>query len=81
MANGVTLLTKDGTKVGNAIWYGSEQHEELGYFHLIETDFGNKMRLTIKEIHEWYSIGHMVDYDLWRADRLYLITKEPNDVG
>jgi len=66
-----SLWTKDGSKVGNAILYGTEpsKHVEGLTINLVETDFGNRMRLTATEIEAWWVIGAPNDYAQWRADR------------
>ena len=65
----LTLASKDGTKTGNAIIYGSEDHPELGVVFLVETDFGNRMRLTWREIDEWFTPMRTCPYEVWNADR------------
>lgn len=46
------LHTKDGSKVGNAI-----VTEKQGYYWKITTDYGNKLKLTSKEIHFFFKIA------------------------
>lgn len=75
----ITLITKDPHQRGNAILYGvvrcPHTDEELA---LVETDFGNKMRLMSSELHEMYSMGSPRDYSSWRHDRMMLQQEEPN---
>lgn len=73
----ITLNTRDGSRVGNAIIYGGETrwcehtHENVHVF-LLETDFGNHMVLTWREIEELYTIGRYCDYQQWREERARL---------
>ncbi len=71
----LVLHTKDGSRVGNAIIYGGDVRyfeAKPGPLHifLVETDFGNKMRLTWNEINELFTISHVEDYQLWKQERL-----------
>jgi hypothetical protein len=84
MAAGVTLLTLDGTKMGNAIIVKEvPPHPAAAEYMaktnqknwLVETDFGNRMTLTTNEIHEFYGLGFQQDYDKWWDDRLDLIRR------
>lgn len=70
-------MTKDGRIVGNAIIAASATTDH-GIINVVETDFGNVVRLSDHEINEWY---HVVDVDgnervgdvvQWRADRIGL---------
>jgi hypothetical protein len=47
---GQQIFTKDGRCWGNAIVVGHERHPELGDVWEIETDFGNKGKLTTAEV-------------------------------
>lgn len=69
----VTLLTRDGWRVGNAIIFNVV--ERMGTFYEIETDFGNRMVLTAHEIAEWYTLGFVVEVERWRKDRDALRSK------
>ena len=64
-----TLFTRDGTKTGNAIIVC---YDEGCDNYLIETDFGNTMKLNRKEIDELFTLGRPQDYDTWREDRYKL---------
>jgi hypothetical protein len=84
---GVTLFTKDGRRLGNAIivkevepdYYaklgGLVEHLELTNqkLWLLETDFGNQMRLSDNEILEAYDLGYKSNYILWWSNRQDLI--------
>lgn len=65
------LHTKDGSKVGNGIRYGTElsRYVEGTVLNLVETDFGNRMKLTNRELEELYTVGPERDYDQWKKDR------------
>lgn len=65
----LALVTKDGRKVGNAILYRIETDARLGKLYSVETDFGNHMRLTKRELAEMFSLGLRTDYIRWRNDR------------
>lgn len=67
----IILYTKNGTKYSNAILYGGEESmcENIGYIYFVESDFGNKMRLTLKEINERYTLGPVREYREWFKDR------------
>lgn len=63
------LCTKDGRKIGNAFCYldGRIDHNK-GYY--IETDFGNRVVLTAREIKElFYVMKDEVTYDSWRKGK------------
>lgn len=79
----ITLLTKDGSQVGNAIIYGGDDgfndnaiqmmisttnFEPKPIFY-VETDFGNHMKLTWREIEERFTIGKVMDYNQWKSER------------
>ena len=65
------LHTKDGSKVGNAILYGAElsRYVKGTVLNLVETDFGNRMKLSNNELHELYTVGPERDYEQWKTDR------------
>jgi hypothetical protein len=84
LAAGVTLMTLDGSKIGNAIIIkeviptGSLVQYLAGTgqkLWLIETDFGNQVRCCDNEIHELFGLGYQTDYDRWWDDRLVAIQK------
>jgi hypothetical protein len=64
----LTLLTKDGRRCGNGIITGGEDTEH-GYVYEIQTDYGNRMRLTIGELDEMYHIGRVIHYEEWDGQR------------
>lgn len=64
----ITLLTKDGRKTGNAIIYDVEE-TPAGYFFLIETDFGNLIKLTREEVDELFWLGRREAFGAWQKDR------------
>lgn len=82
---GVTLQTLDGAKVGNGIVVKElePQYEGLKAYldksgqklWLVETDFGNTMKLCDNEIHELYGLGYQTSYERWWDDRLATIKK------
>jgi hypothetical protein len=65
------LWTNNPQRVGNAILYGKEPsiYRPEIMLNLVETDFGNRMRLTDNELDELYTIGPIRDYDEWKLDR------------
>ena len=65
------LYTKDGSRVGNAILYGTELSRFVKgtVLNLVETDFGNRMKLNNNELEELYTVGPERDYDQWKYDR------------
>lgn len=66
----ITLFTRNGRETGNAIIYGSDTSKFLEEpVFLVETDFGNRMRLTAKEIDDSFMIGRPQDYATWAKDR------------
>lgn len=71
----IQLLTRDGSKIGNAIWLDQveSQHTPGLMINLIETDFGNRVRLTDAEVDEWFTIGRFTSVRRWRDDRAALI--------
>lgn len=84
---GVLLQTLDGAKMGNAIVVaeikltgditGMKEHLEKTdqKLWLVQTDFGNIMKLCDNEIHEFYGLGWQSDYDTWFDARLELIQR------
>lgn len=62
------LYTRDGRRVGNAIIFHVEDGER-GSVYLIETDFGNRMRLSQSEILGLFWIGEPASYARWSLDR------------
>lgn len=85
IAPGVTLMTKDGRTTGNAIVIGQttpSSESMVEYIEatdqrlwLVETDFGNQMKLTDREINDWYHLGFQRDYDAWWNARIERITE------
>jgi hypothetical protein len=83
LAAGVTLFTKDSSTVGNGIIVKQLQpgkFQQLGgmtdYLErtgqklwLVETDFGNNMKLVDAEIREYYELGYQYEYNQWWSDR------------
>lgn len=67
----IILYTKNGRKCSNAILYDGEESplEKVGYVYLVESDFGNQMRLTWNEIIMRYHIGPVRDYHDWKQSR------------
>lgn len=65
---------------GNGIMYGGgaspmtfdNDYEPRNLFY-VETDFGNRMKLTWNELNELYEIIEVVDYKAWRQERSDLI--------
>lgn len=75
----ITLQTKDPARNGNAILYGTEPSKFTGeQLMLVETDFGNKMRLTNNELNELFIMGRPRNYQEWLTDRRLLQMKEPD---
>jgi hypothetical protein len=85
LAPGVTLLTKDGAIIGNAIVVKktrtalARNNDEPEPVWIVETDFGNRLRPTAREIFTMWDLGYVQDYDQWWDDRLDIIkrTVEP----
>ena len=75
------LLTKNGQRIGNAILVSKEPARKVlsstGYTYNIETDFGNKGRLTFEEMEEMFFWGPPMDYKEWHARRVENVF--PND--
>lgn len=59
---GQILYTKDGRRIGNAIVTGSYPHDKLGTVYFARTDFGNKVVLTEKEIHDEFYVTGLDEY-------------------
>lgn len=73
----LTLHTKDPDRTGNAIIVREIAPTEstlVEYFQgrklwLVETDFGNRMKLTDQEIDEMFIRANHVDYQHWLNER------------
>jgi hypothetical protein len=80
-APGVTLLTRDGFKIGNAIIVKEAKGHTEGKTRLwlIETDFGNRCKMTTSALDELFTLGYIRDYDQWWEDRIEAITKVLRD--
>lgn len=74
LAPGVTLYTRGGNKIGNAIVIRPVLGKN-GQHWLIETDFGNQCTLSESDIDDWFTLGVKSDYDMWWDNRLYRIHK------
>lgn len=69
------LHTKDSTKNGNAILvkeieptgFGMKEYLKGRPLWLVESDFGNRMKLTDREINEMFHRGPAADYSEWKA--------------
>lgn len=82
-APGVTLCTRDGSQIGNAIiikqiepqsQFMKDYLKETGEtIWLLQTDFGNFTRYTKGEIDSLYTYGVQDSYDRWFDARLELI--------
>ena len=84
LAAGVTLSTKDGKVIGNAIIVEEIDPHPMaaGYLAatqqrnwLVETDFGNRMTLCSNEIFEMFELGFQQDYERWWNNRIDRISK------
>lgn len=92
IAPGVTLMTKDGRTIGNAIVveqatpcklatigglpeYLEKTEQKLW---LVETDFGNRTKLTDREIAEWFNLGFQQSYATWLEARSEALWKIQN---
>jgi hypothetical protein len=88
-APGVTLFTRDGSQMGNAIIIAEVQpfNASLTLYlkktdqkmWLIETDFGNRCKLSTNELNELFKLGRQQNYDKWFDDRLATIEKVVKD--
>lgn len=92
IAPGVTLMTKDGRSIGNAIVV--QQIEPSAYakaggmddylkttgqrLWLIETDFGNQVKYTDREIGEFFNLGFQQTYTRWLEARSEALWKVQN---
>lgn len=56
------LLTKDGRVIGNAITTACES-SPIGILYTVVTDYGNILKLTYDEIHEWFYLGQRAGKD------------------
>lgn len=65
----ITLLTKDGKRTGNAIIIGGEDDDPEYIFH-VETDFGNRIKITAEELNEMFTLGRVCSYEEWDAARI-----------
>lgn len=65
------LWTDNGQRVGNGILYAKEpsKYRPEVMLNLVETDFGNRMRLTDEELDGYYTVGPETDYERWKSDR------------
>lgn len=73
------LFTKDGRRTGNAIVIkeiepSSESMKRFlaidnSKLYLVETDFGNRMKLSTKELNSMFDLGPRESYKKWAADR------------
>jgi hypothetical protein len=87
IAPGVTLMTKDGRTIGNAIVireiepittmadYLKKTGQKLW---LIETDFGNQVQYTDREIGEFFNLGFQQNYTRWLEARSEALWKVQN---
>ena len=69
---GTRLLTLDGRKFGNAIVLSSVPDDSrLRLSHLIETDFGNRMHVSMNMIddHWSYDLDEEPNLERWLHDR------------
>jgi hypothetical protein len=82
----ITLTTKDGSRVGNGIVIKEVEPIQIATLleyldktnqkmYLVETDFGNRMKLSTNEILELYNLGWEQNYDEWWAERISKIGK------
>jgi len=69
---GVTLLTKDGGKIGNAIVVKFDEEKQAW---LIQTDFGSRVHKTKAEIEADFKLGIKDDYTNWSGWQIMLIMK------
>lgn len=73
LAKGVTLLTKDGRKIGNAIVISESP---VDYFWVIQTDFGGIVRLSEKEIFNQFYLGFAANLAEWTSRHITQILKK-----
>lgn len=74
LAPGVTLFTRDGSKIGNAIVIRALHGKDSQHW-LIETDYGNQCTFSEREIDDWFTLGVKSNHDMWWDNRLYRIHK------
>jgi hypothetical protein len=89
IAADVTLFTRNGAKIGNAmvIREVKASSEAMAEFllakgeklWLIETDFGNRVRMSNSEINSLFTLGYLRDHDRWWEDRLAIIKHHQTD--
>lgn len=74
LPRGTRLLTLDGTKIGNAIVVHHIQ-TSMTEFYLIETDFGNRLRMSLQNIddHFGYDLEEEPDINRWFDNRRMLV--------
>jgi hypothetical protein len=77
---GVTLHTRDGSRIGNAIILRVTSVANRPQYH-IETDFGNVTKLFIEELEEMFTLGYQLSYERWWDDRLETIQKSVENFG
>ena len=70
------LNTRDGSRIGNAIVYAVRGIPKFGELICIETDFGNRIRLTLSEVDEMFTLAERRDYREWKRDRAALQSNE-----
>jgi hypothetical protein len=84
---GKRLFTKDGRRVGNGIITGQMDHrlESMGTVWSVITDFGNDMRLTERELEEFYHLDYEPEagpyphsLEDWMQSRRILVLGEPD---
>jgi hypothetical protein len=86
LVKGRILHTRDGSKCGNGIireitssrdWSNPEQSSKrIIPIYVVETDFGNLMKLSDEEIFIYYEASeHVSEYDRWFFDRLDCISR------
>jgi hypothetical protein len=73
----ITLITKQPDVRGNAILYGFDELPGGDQVFLVESDFGDKMRFSSKELDECYRLGRKTEYDRWKFDRMRLVEEIP----
>lgn len=66
---GRLLHTKDGRALGNAIITGPCEIKDWGTVWPVETDFGNRLKMTANEIVSCFHMGKHTSVKRWRQDR------------